>query len=116
MRKIITKMLLIGLFLASSNFGLQAAKKQVDPRSEETLIAETVNGHIWHLFNQGYSMEDRKWYVDQNVKIEKLQTKVENLVIPQDRSKDIAVLEKTIKVLELEIQELKASSKNPLAN
>ena len=30
--------------------------------------------------------------------------------------KDIAVLEKTIQVLELEIQELKASSKNPLAN
>ena len=57
-----------------------------------------------------------KEIAEQNVKIEKLQTKVENLVIPQDRSKDIAVLEKTIKVLELEIQELKASSKNPLAN
>ena len=33
-----------------------------------------------------------------------------------ENRKDIAVLEKTIQVLELEIQELKASSKNPLAN
>ena len=33
-----------------------------------------------------------------------------------ENQKDIAVLEKTIQVLELEIQELKASSKNPLAN
>ena len=33
-----------------------------------------------------------------------------------ENKKDIAVLEKTIHVLELEIQELKASSKNPLAN
>ena len=33
-----------------------------------------------------------------------------------DNKQDIAVLEKTIQVLELEIQELKASSKNPLAN
>ena len=32
-----------------------------------------------------------------------------------ENKKDIAVLEKTIQVLELEIQELKASSKNPLA-
>lgn len=31
-------------------------------------------------------------------------------------AKEIAVLQKTIQVLELEIQELKASSKNPLAN
>lgn len=30
--------------------------------------------------------------------------------------KDIAVLKKSIEVLELEIQELKASNKNPLAN
>ena len=33
-----------------------------------------------------------------------------------ENKKDIAVLEKTIQVLELEIQELKASSKNSLAN
>jgi uncharacterized protein involved in exopolysaccharide biosynthesis len=33
-----------------------------------------------------------------------------------ESKKDIAVLQKTIQVLELEIQELKASSKNPLAN
>ena len=33
-----------------------------------------------------------------------------------ENQKDIAVLQKTIQVLELEIQELKASSKNPLAN
>ena len=39
----------------------------------------------------------------QNVKIEKQNNK-------------IAVLDKTIQVLELEIKELKASSKNPLAN
>ncbi len=40
---------------------------------------------------------------NQNVKIEK-------------QNQKIAVLEKTIQVLELEIKELKASSKNPLAN
>ena len=39
----------------------------------------------------------------QNVKIEKQNNK-------------IAVLDKTIQVLELELKELKASSKNPLAN
>ena len=33
-----------------------------------------------------------------------------------ENKKDIAVLQKTIQVLELEIQELKASSRNPLAN
>jgi len=33
-----------------------------------------------------------------------------------DNKQDIAVLEKTIQVLELEIQELKESSKNPLTN
>ena len=33
-----------------------------------------------------------------------------------DNARNIAVLEKTIQVLELEIKELKASSKNPLAN
>ena len=33
-----------------------------------------------------------------------------------ENKKDIAVLQKTIQVLELEIQELKASNKNPLAN
>jgi len=33
-----------------------------------------------------------------------------------DNKQDIAVLEKTVQVLELEIQELKASNKNPLAN
>ena len=33
-----------------------------------------------------------------------------------ENKRDIAVLQKTIQVLELEIQELKASSKNPLAN
>ena len=33
-----------------------------------------------------------------------------------DNKQNIAVLEKTIQVLELEIQELKASNKNPLAN
>ena len=33
-----------------------------------------------------------------------------------ENKKDIAVLEKTIQVLELEIQELKESNKNPLAN
>ena len=31
-------------------------------------------------------------------------------------NKEIAILDKTIKVLELEIKEIKASSKNPLAN
>lgn len=40
---------------------------------------------------------------NQNVKIEK-------------QNQKIAVLEKTIQVLELEMKELKASSKNPLAN
>lgn len=44
-----------------------------------------------------------KEVASQNVKIEKQSTK-------------IAVLEKTIQVLELEIKEFKASSKNPLAN
>ena len=39
----------------------------------------------------------------QNVKIEKQNTKIQ-------------ILEKSIKVFELEIQELKASGKNPLAN
>ena len=33
-----------------------------------------------------------------------------------ENKKDIAVLQKTIQVLELEIQERKASSKNPLEN
>ena len=33
-----------------------------------------------------------------------------------DNKQNIAVLEKTIQVLELEIQELKESSKNPLTN
>jgi len=33
-----------------------------------------------------------------------------------DNKQDIAVLEKTVQVLELEIQELKESSKNPLTN
>ena len=33
-----------------------------------------------------------------------------------DNKQDIAVLEKTVQVLELEIRELKASNKNPLAN
>ena len=33
-----------------------------------------------------------------------------------DNKQDIDVLEKTIQVLELEIQELKESSKNPLTN
>ncbi len=33
-----------------------------------------------------------------------------------DNARQIAVLEKTIQVLELEIKELKANSKNPLAN
>ena len=44
-----------------------------------------------------------KEIADQNVKIEK-------------QNQKIAVLDKTIQVLELEINELKASSKNPLAN
>ena len=38
------------------------------------------------------------------------------ILLDSENKKDIAVLEKTIQVLELEIQELKASSKNPLAN
>jgi|TARA_E500000318_G_C3569156_1_gene217062 cell division protein FtsB len=40
---------------------------------------------------------------DQNIKIEK-------------QNQKIAVLDKTIQVLELEIKELRASGKNPLAN
>ena len=44
-----------------------------------------------------------KEVADQNVKIEK-------------QNQKIAVLEKTIQVLELEIKEFKANSKNPLAN
>ena len=44
-----------------------------------------------------------KEVAEQNVKIEK-------------QNQKIAVLDKTIQVLELEIKELKASSKNPLAN
>jgi len=44
-----------------------------------------------------------KEIAEQNVKIEKQNNK-------------IAVLDKTIQVLELELKELKASSKNPLAN
>ena len=40
---------------------------------------------------------------NQNIKIEK-------------QNKEIAILDKTIKVLELEIKEIKARSKNPLAN
>ena len=44
-----------------------------------------------------------KEIAEQNVKIEKQNNK-------------IAVLDKTIQVLELEIKELKASNKNPLAN
>ena len=44
-----------------------------------------------------------KEVADQNVKIEK-------------KNQKIAVLEKTIQVLELEIKEFKANSKNPLAN
>jgi len=44
-----------------------------------------------------------KEVANQNVKIEKQNNK-------------IAVLDKTIQVLELEVKELKASSKNPLAN
>jgi len=44
-----------------------------------------------------------KEIADQNVRIEK-------------QNQKIAVLDKTIQVLELEIKELKASGKNPLAN
>ena len=44
-----------------------------------------------------------KEIASQNVKIEKQNTKIQ-------------ILEKSIKVFELEIQELKASGKNPLAN
>ena len=44
-----------------------------------------------------------KEIAEQNVKIEK-------------QNQKLAVLDKTIQVLELEINELKASSKNPLAN
>jgi len=44
-----------------------------------------------------------KEIAEQNVKIEK-------------QNQKIAVLDKTIQVLELEIKELKASNKNPLAN
>ena len=39
-----------------------------------------------------------------------------NRKFQSDNARDIAVLEKTIQVLELEIKELKASNKNPLAN
>ena len=38
------------------------------------------------------------------------------MVVIGDNTKDIAVLQKTIQILELEIQELKESSKNPLTN
>ena len=38
------------------------------------------------------------------------------MIVIGDNKQDIAVLEKTIQVLELEIQELKESSKNPLTN
>ncbi len=38
------------------------------------------------------------------------------MIVIGDNKKDIAVLQKTIQVLELEIQELKESSKNPLTN
>ena len=38
------------------------------------------------------------------------------MIVISDNKKDIAVLQKTIQVLELEIQELKESSKNPLTN
>ncbi len=73
MKKIITNTLLIGLFLVSSIFGLQAARRQqfereVDPRDKQTQIADSVNGHINWLFHHGYSMEDRVWYVNQNIK------------------------------------------------
>jgi len=55
----------------------------------------------------GEMQEDLKPLVkeisNQNIKIEK-------------QNKEIAILDKTIKVLELEIKEIKASSKNPLAN
>ena len=38
------------------------------------------------------------------------------MIVIGDNKKDIAVLQKTIQILELEIQELKESSKNPLTN
>tara|TARA_R110002110_G_scaffold85160_2_gene221159 strand:- start:398 stop:652 length:255 start_codon:yes stop_codon:yes gene_type:complete len=38
------------------------------------------------------------------------------MIVIGDNKQNIAVLEKTIQVLELEIQELKESSKNPLTN
>ena len=38
------------------------------------------------------------------------------MIVIGDNKKDIAVLQKTIQILELEIQELKASNKNPLTN
>ena len=60
------------------------------------------------------------------VKYGEIQEKVNNIAEPFNpdpirqvmgtNQKDIAVLKKSIEVLELEIQELKASNKNPLAN
>ena len=60
------------------------------------------------------------------VKYGEIQEKLNNIAEPfnpdplvkiiGENQKDIAVLHKTIQVLELEIQELKASKKNPLAN
>ena len=60
------------------------------------------------------------------VKYGEIQEKLNNISAPfnpdsmlqiiGDNKKDIAVLDKTIQILELEIQELKASSKNPLTN
>jgi hypothetical protein len=60
------------------------------------------------------------------VKYGEIQEKLNNIAEPfnpdplvkiiGENQKDIAVLQKTIQVLELEIQELKASKKNPLAN
>jgi|TARA_R100000353_G_scaffold29797_1_gene24554 hypothetical protein len=60
------------------------------------------------------------------VKYGEIQEKVNNIAEPFNpdpivqmmgiNQKDIAVLKKSIEVLELEIQELKASSKNPLTN
>tara|TARA_R100001591_G_scaffold83686_1_gene90148 strand:- start:68 stop:325 length:258 start_codon:yes stop_codon:yes gene_type:complete len=60
------------------------------------------------------------------VKYGEIQEKVNNIAEPFNpdpivqmmgtNQKDIAVLKKSIEVLELEIQELKASNKNPLTN
>ena len=60
------------------------------------------------------------------VKYGEIQEKVNNIAEPFNpdplvqmmgvNQKDIAVLKKTIEVLELEIEELKESSKNPLTN